>query len=56
MEIIKEKVELKLPDLPKTLPKNIAPINKPEKEEIIEKQISRFRTKQADAFIDVHVN
>ena len=45
MEVIKKKVKLKLPDLPKTFPKNIAPITKPEKEQIIEKQISRFRTK-----------
>lgn len=45
MEVIKVKAELELPDLPKTLRKNIAPISKPEKEEIIEKQISRCKTK-----------
>ena len=45
MEVIQEEVELKLPDLPKTLSKNIEPITKAGKEEKIEKQISRFRTK-----------
>ena len=46
MEVIQEEVELKFPDLPKTLPKSIEPITKAEKEEKIEKQISRLRTKK----------
>ena len=43
MEVINERVALKLPDFPKTLPKVIAPITKPEKKEIIEKKNSTFR-------------
>ena len=53
MEVIQEEVELKFPDLPKTLPKNIEPITKAEKEEKIEKQISRLRTKKTMIFINV---
>ena len=37
MDVIKEKVELKLTDLP-----NIAPITKTEREEITEKYFSKF--------------
>ena len=49
MEVIKEKEELKLTDITK----NIAPITKTEKKEIIEKQTSRFRAKWAMVCINV---
>ena len=42
LEVIKEEIVLELPKVPESLPKNIAPIQKPDKNEVISKQISRF--------------
>ena len=42
LEAIKEGEILDLPKLPSNLPENIAPIPKPNKGEVIEKQRSRF--------------
>ena len=42
IEVVKNRKKLDTPDMPDNLPPNIAPIEKPLKDEIIERQMSRF--------------
>ena len=42
LEVVSENLTLPLPDLPQNLPSNIASEPKPNKSEVINRQISRF--------------
>ena len=43
VEVVSKRIFLTQPDIPDHLPTNIAPVQKPEKAEVIKSQLSRFK-------------